>query len=216
MEKCKQVVRVNKDEKKPRGRPRAADGERRGENLTLRIRAELKEALEKQAAKSGRSLSAEAEVWLSQALLSDGVLHQALDLAFGRQLAGLVLLFGRVFRDTASFSGQISKSQQGPLDNPFVYDQITKGAARLFEVLRPPGPIEEPSDWAGLSEKSTDIGAAMANAALFRSSAAGKDPPLSERWYDAIRERLDPDLKKHIADVTMGRKALSEPEKPDG
>jgi plasmid stability protein len=131
------------DQKPKRGRPAAPEGERRSENLTLRVRSNVKEALEAHASKNGRSVSAEAEAWLGRALLSEGVLDQAFDLAFGRQLSALMLLTGRLMSDVGTAGAfQATHTLEGTTDwlnNAFAFDQATKAVLTLWDAMRPPG-----------------------------------------------------------------------------
>jgi plasmid stability protein len=191
--------------KRARGRPPAPETERRGENLTLRVRSETKEALEHRAAKSGRSLSAEAEYWLGQALLSEGVLDQALDLAFGQATAGLVLLLAKIANDTGSHAGFISthtlEGSRDWLSNPYAFDQVTQGIVSALDVLRPEGEIVPPP---GGRAGDLDLGTVNAQLGLgfartWLGATAGEELGLDLiAWGAKIRSRLGPGALERI------------------
>jgi len=135
--------------KRRRGRPPAPKAEQRSDRITLAIRPDIREALERRAAKSGRSISAETETWLGQALFSEGMIDQAFDLGFGYQGAGLLLLIGHVMRETGSSAGFLTKfTLEGAgnwLGNPYAFDQVVRGINEALEKIRPDGEIEPPS-----------------------------------------------------------------------
>jgi plasmid stability protein len=196
---------MDKGPKRARGRPPAPEAERRGENLTLRVRSETKEALEQRAARSGRSLSAEAEFWLGQALLSEGILDQALDLAFGQQTAGLLLLLAKVMDDTGAHAGfKATHTLEGSrnwLSNPYAFDQVMRGVTSVMEVLRPKGAIVAPP---GGKAGDFDIGLANATmgegfAATWLGATAGEEIGADlAAWGAQIRNRLGPEVLKLI------------------
>jgi hypothetical protein len=193
---------MEKKPKRARGRPAAPEAERRGENLTLRIRAETKEALERRAEKSGRSLSAEAEFWLGQALTSEGILDQALDLAFGQRTAGLLLLLGKVIHDAGSHAafaatGTLEGSSNW-LSSPYAFDEVRKGIIKVLETLRPEGEIVVPR---GGKMGELDIGL------LYANLGAG----FARTWLGAAAgEKLGADLSAWGAQMGdhLGQKAV--------
>jgi plasmid stability protein len=202
---------VNEAPKRGRGRPPAPERERRGENLTLRVRAETKAALERRAAKSGRSLSGEAETWLGQGLLSEGMLDQALDLAFGHQTAGVILLLGRIVRETASSAGLATthalEGANNWLSNPYAFDQVYTAIVTAMEALRPDGKIDPPlgskADKVDLGVIFRDhLGLSLAEVLLnaVADRAGGAD---LVAWGAQIRTRLGPQIveriKEHLA-----------------
>ena len=199
--------------KRPPGRPPAPEAERRGENLTLRVRADLKEALERHAGRTGRSLSAEAEAWLGQALLSDGSLDQALDLAFGGRSTALILAIGRLMRDTSILadlaSGRMPDSSGGWLADPFAFQQVRAAIDRTFDALRPEGEVIVPRPTflnvvvvgdaipQAVSSYYEHIGKALANSLLSAIVDRGVTSDL-QALGEKIHQRLGPDLVKRI------------------
>src|SRR5262245_43088405 len=76
----------------PRREPRP--GERI--QLGVRVTPEAKRRLEKAAAEFGRSISQEAELRLERSFDRDDLLNEVLSLAYGRQVAGILMLLGSV------------------------------------------------------------------------------------------------------------------------
>jgi hypothetical protein len=194
---------VNEAPKRGRGRPPAPELERRGENLTLRVRAETKAALERHAAQTGRSLSSEAEAWLREGLLSEGLIDQALDLAFGHQTAGIILLLGRVIRHIASTgdSTTLHAIDEGKswLSSPYLFDQVVQALETVMERLRPDGEIERSPWGAGdLATVARDaLGVATGDMLLGAVANVGLSADLIG-WGAQIRARLDPEIIERI------------------
>src|SRR5215475_8042106 len=89
--------------KSRRGRPSAPDAIRRRRMIGLRIREETRAILERDAARSGRSLSQEVEHRIEQTYERRELLREVLEARFGSHIAGYVLLFGLAMRDTATY-----------------------------------------------------------------------------------------------------------------
>ena len=164
-------------DKRKIGRPgrKPNEGERVG--LSLRVTPETKRTLDAAAEKAGRSLSQEAEYRLERSFQNEQLLPQLLDMAYGRQLAGLLIALGRSMRDAGWFVGMQSNepfSGWGDwFSSPVAYGaavvaakEVLHGfgseddldaevvrlgrelAARILEALRNPGPGGEIGDWA--------------------------------------------------------------------
>src|SRR6516162_1316632 len=81
-------------EGKRRGRPPLDPQKAKRASFNTRLRPALKVALEAAAEKQGRSLSEEIESRLERSLEEERQLTDALELVFGRQVAGLILAIG--------------------------------------------------------------------------------------------------------------------------
>jgi hypothetical protein len=81
--------------KRGRGRPPKAIEARKRNNVTIRVRDALKQQLETQAEANQRSLSEETEARLERSFDRQGLLA-ALELAFGRQMAGVLIALGSI------------------------------------------------------------------------------------------------------------------------
>jgi hypothetical protein len=127
------------------GRPRRepAAGERVG--LSLRVTPETKRALDFAAEQAGRSLSQEAELWLEQSKGSQRLLFDALELVYGRELAGLLIAIGDAMKSTAEYEPfTLLVGDESVWENPWRYDQMAKAAERLIDQFRPNGKIVQP------------------------------------------------------------------------
>jgi hypothetical protein len=89
-------------ERKRRGRPSL--GERVG--LGLRVTPELKQLIDDAAKRSGRSQSQEVEFRLERSFERQHLLPDALELSYGRRLAGILLLMGSAMASAVRFSGK--------------------------------------------------------------------------------------------------------------
>ena len=67
--------------------------------MSFRVTPQFKEKLDRVAKKSGRSLAQEIELRLERSLDEERHLAEALELAFDRQVAGLMLAIGCVLRE---------------------------------------------------------------------------------------------------------------------
>jgi hypothetical protein len=106
--------------------------------------------LDKAAEQSGRSQSQEAEFRLDRAFDRTDLLSDVMSIAFGRELAGLLIAVG-----TAMAWARPTVRRNPPekwVNNPVEFDQAVRAANLIFEALRPPGdpsPRREHSNWHG-------------------------------------------------------------------
>jgi hypothetical protein len=129
---------------KQRGRPRLEPGIAKRASFNTRLRPALKLALETAAKQEGRSLSEEIEFRLERSLDDERHLADALELGFGRQVAGLMLAIGYVIKNTAPARrpGEI-----GWLSNPEAFRTVVEAINLLLQVI---GPDAHPEGWAAL------------------------------------------------------------------
>lgn len=201
-------------QKRPRGRPAKAADVRKRNILAIRARDELKAALGRRAEANQRSLSEEAETLLEQALLSEGMLDQVLDLAFGRRLAGLLLILGNAMRETGSSAGfMATRTLAGATDwlgNFYAFSQAIQAASAVFEALcpeddgiRPPKmgkPFPDGPDFDAVMER---LGAGHATTLL--TAVADADEARStghDQVAEQARVRLGPAAVERIRDWT--------------
>jgi TraY domain len=124
------------------GRPRTrAEGP--GDYVGFRSPRELKERLEAAAARSGRSLSTEAQIRLEKSFEKQDLLGGALELAYGPRLAGILMLLAemtcQVGRMAGFTSGESGEAMDNWLDDAFAYDQAVTAASTILDAFRPPG-----------------------------------------------------------------------------
>ena len=133
------------------GRPRKF-GER--VPLGLRVTTETKKRLNEAAKASGRSLSQEAEFRLEQTFKAQNAVFDALDLAYGRRWAGLLLAIAQVAQIAGTRAVSLSQwNFEGCEDwtaDPYAYDQAMRGIDFVLEAFRPQGKIVSPPDTIGL------------------------------------------------------------------
>jgi hypothetical protein len=173
----------------------APKGEFTGQSavLSTRIRPETRAALEAAAKESGRSLSQEIEFRLRSTFLED---EKIVDV-FGSKKNYAIM------RMAASLAESMMNARDRAADwtaDPYLYDQVTKSIALVFELLRPPGsgPIS--------TEEALDVGGANQwkwRAAELVNQIKNADPqlPLSEKSKDKrVATRLRSDLGPEIVD----------------
>jgi hypothetical protein len=126
----------------PRGRPPLDPGVAKRASFNTRLRPALKLALETAAKQEGRSLSEEIEFRLERSLDDERHLADALELGFGRQVAGLMLAIGYVIKETvpARRPGEI-----GWLSNPEAFHAVVEAINLLLLVIDPDA---HPEGWA--------------------------------------------------------------------
>jgi hypothetical protein len=148
------------------GRPTTPPKE--GEKATLGIRAsaDLKQRLDLAAKRNGRSLSQEAEHRLEESLRDE--LGQMLELAYGRPLAGLLMMIGHAMQLVGKRAAFEATHSYDAIDrwptNPYAFDQAVNAAAAVLEGMRPPGNRELPQRVA--TTIPTDFGRIMGGLTL--------------------------------------------------
>jgi hypothetical protein len=148
------------------GRPTkaAAPGER--VSLGLKVTSDIKRRIDEAARESGRTQSQEAEARLERSFDHQELLPQVLELSYGRQLAGVLLMLGHAMKTTGESAGLSAASDSPSLtlegarkwfDIPYAYDQAVRAADSIFEALRPPNDPGIPKHMRG-SDGELDLG----------------------------------------------------------
>ncbi|HUF80029.1 MAG TPA: Arc family DNA-binding protein, partial [Burkholderiales bacterium] len=114
-------------------------------DIKLRMKEALRARVERAAGKRGVSMNAEMVSRLEQSFDDEDRIAHFRPLIYGRQLAAVLEVLGRVMRDT----GQHVRLAYAPtpsivgadgwMDDPRAFDQAFKGAVQILEALRPPG-----------------------------------------------------------------------------
>jgi predicted component of type VI protein secretion system len=134
--------------------------ERKSRNLTFRARPELRDRLEAAARGDARSISEEIERRLERSFLEHHLMFDALELAYGTGLAGILLLVADAMRLAgASASSALTARPMGIeqwCDNPYAFDQAAQAASAIIEAFRPDGepkapPTKPPFTAAGIA-----------------------------------------------------------------
>src|SRR5262249_50535026 len=107
--------------------------------------ADLKRNLEAAMRRSARSLSAEMEFRLEASFLDERHLRDALALAYGPRIAGLVLKMGDAMKAAAAPPGLSSTSpDHDALNDPWHFRQVILAAVRVLDRAKPAGEIVPP------------------------------------------------------------------------
>ena len=130
-----------------RGRPTLPDEKAKRAVFNTRLRAELKTALEAAAKRQGRSLSEEVEFRLERGLDRERNLAEALELGFGRQVAGLMLAIGYTIKLTIPESPSRRPGQLSWLSDPEAFREVTEAIDLLLGTIAPDG---DPGSWAAV------------------------------------------------------------------
>jgi hypothetical protein len=186
------------------GRPRSARPAGQRSTLSLRITAELFEQLDQAAKAKGRTLSAEAEMRLEFAGRDERRLDEALELIFGRQLAGLLMLLGNVMRDAGQMGHVVANRTVtvAPdwMADAFAYRQVVRAVTKILMAFCPegepvPAHLREPMIMGGvdLNEVHRNLGRVIATTYL----TAIADPELAptpdlQHIGREVREKLGP------------------------
>lgn len=192
------------------GRPGRAPvpGERVG--LSLRVTPEVKASLDAAAASSGRSLSQEAEIRLERSFQNEELLPQLLDLAYGREIAGMLLLIGETLHRVATLGSiYTSVSPDAPLEpwmsDPSIFGQAQEAVRLLLAALNtaPKGSAVDPKlindIRADLFEKLGLVQASLAVDTLLRGEEA----------FGARARRLAPARERLAHVLNVKRERLS-------
>jgi hypothetical protein len=181
-----------KEAKRSRGRPPKPSEARKRNVLTIRVRDRLKADLEAAAAENQRSLSEEAEFRLEWALRTDKLLSQALEIAYGRELAGLVRAMARPMKEAGTMAGV--HAVRAPEDwrewwkNPYAYDEFVRAAVCVLEAFRPQGEIIPPGALTN-ALGGVHLGEGFANSILGAIAGDGPTQSLQDEGAE-IRELL--------------------------
>jgi hypothetical protein len=135
--------------------------------LGIRTTKALKDALLETSKASGRSITQEIEIRLERSLDNQRHLVDVLELAFGRQVAGMMLVFGCLMKDVVSFTDLVATHRPGEpapdfqdlravlrpralpwLSSPEVFADVAASIVTLLNVIAPGD--KEPALLAGL------------------------------------------------------------------
>jgi hypothetical protein len=131
--------------RRPRGRPPVPAETRKRNNVTIRMRDELKAKVEQSADAHQRSISQEIERHLERSFDQD----QRLEDVFGSaDLFGLLRVVGAAMdvagKSAAFMATRSPEASRGWIDHPDAYDQALQAAVDVLQRLRPPGKVELP------------------------------------------------------------------------
>jgi hypothetical protein len=139
-------------------------------SLGLKVTPEIKHKIDEAARASGRTQSQEAELRLERAFEHDRLLPDVLETAFGRQLAGVLLMLGTAMKQAGEIStiASFGFGMQNWFDVSYAFDQAARSANQILQALRPAGDLVAPQ-----YSFAENCGAGSANAIL-EEAASGK------------------------------------------
>ena len=112
--------------------------------MSFRVTPKFKGKLDQLANESGRSLAQEIELRLERSFHEERHLTDVLELGFGRQVAGLMLLIGHLMREIVPAPGP---ARRGWLSDPERYRLIVESTNLLLQAI---DPVEDPVAWASI------------------------------------------------------------------
>jgi len=122
-------------------------------SLGLKVTPEIKNKLDEATKHTGRTQSQETEVRLEESFRNQALLDQVLELAYGRELAGVLMMVGRAMRVTGQVTALASTSSYDDIDHwlriPHAVNQAISAAVAILEACRPPGRREFPDEIKG-------------------------------------------------------------------
>lgn len=169
--------------------------------LGLRVTPETKKRLDDAARDAGRSQSQEAEMRLEHTFTARNAVLDALDLAYGRRLTGLLLAMAHAAQLTGTRAVFVSQANiaggEDSMSDPYAYDQAVRSIQAILEAFRPLGKIENPPPQPGLPEVAyAQLGEGFAQDLLAAVGKAG-GKMVRHEIATAIRERVDRPGKQH-------------------
>jgi hypothetical protein len=192
-----------------KGRPRKRKpkpGER--VPLGLRVTPHLKDALDRAAAESGRSQSQEAEFRIERSFAEQRSLLEALELTYGRELAGILLMLGESMKLSGTHAGFIAtdtlEGSQKWWDNAYSFAQASEAAAAVLDAIKPEGDPTPPQESSfivgeplGFQGLYSNLGRGFANMIIeeagsgyTRTSGTSERARLLRRMLGPLSDRL--------------------------
>ena len=135
------------------GRPPKAAVPGKRMSLGLKVTPSIKERLDRAALETGRTQSQEAEARLERTFYRQDLLPDALELSYGKPLAGILMAIGAAMRD-ASRSYEIEHARElEAVPNwalvPDAYDLALNAGTSILDMLRPIGEFASSSEPTG-------------------------------------------------------------------
>lgn len=191
------------------GRPSKPAGERKRNNLTLRIRDKLRSDLARSADHHQRSLSEEAEARLEHSFDREDLFERfAKDLG-GKGLYGLVKVIAAAMGEAGRAAGNLSGVDSDKwTSDPYAYDEALQAVVRVLEVFRPFGEIVVPP--VRIGPTGTRLGRGLASGivddiARGRARAGGAS---HETVASELRASLEAELKARLSANAAGKEVL--------
>ena len=202
-----------REKPKRRGRPPSKGDESMGDYVGFRSPRDLKKKLESAAAAAGRSLSTEAQMRLDLSFRDLDAFDKAIELSHGRQIAGVLMLLGRVMRDAGAHGAHLST---GTIDgnwlaDPFAFDQVAKAVTTALEAFRPAGELTPPAGYDGeQAERVARLGELLAKGAVEAIKNPSRGGEIGE-WARPVRDKLGAAVDQIAIDTDVIMVSASRP-----
>jgi hypothetical protein len=151
--------------------------------MSFRVTPEFKAKLDRTAQTSGRSLAQEVEFRLERSFDEERHLAEALELAFDRQVAGLMLAIGCVMKEAERRRGDW-------LSDPEAFRVVADSIKIWLEAI---DPVARPKTWAKLRKALVEADTEKIPELSALSVAAGlSDEPIIDLglWISTVRKWL--------------------------
>jgi hypothetical protein len=187
---------------KHRGRPTIPPQPGKRSTVSLRLTADIKAKLDKAAKAADRPFSQEAELRLERSFDREQLLPEILTLAFGAELAGILLMLGTAMHETGTATGFMSKfTLEGAsawFNDPFAYEQAKQAALQILRSLKPAGEVVAPKVPSVIPDIAEKLGIGFANSVL--AAVSGEDGTEADKTFRDTVKPLMGSLVKRIAD----------------
>ena len=174
------------------GRPAREPGPAERVQLSFRITPELKRRLRKLGEQTGRSQSQEAEFRIEWSFDRSDLLTDVLSLAYGRQVAGILMLLGSVLPRAgarallSAAGGRYADNFDRWIDDPTAFHQAKQGVMAILETIGPNGDILDTGANAGV-QTAIEVFDALRK----KSASKGYEPSHEYVWApDTVRSLL--------------------------
>jgi len=171
----------------------------------MRSTFEIRQKLEQAAAESGRSLAQEAEFRIDRSFVEQQLLIEALEMAYGPELSGVLLVLGETMaiagRQAAFMKSLGDKRAENWSQSPYAFSQIVQAADRVFEAIKPDGDSSPPrlgkTEAIDLDQIAKNFGRGIADGIL--AEIASNEPTTSTAITRAPR------LRRFLGEVLVDR-----------
>ena len=183
--------------------------------MSFRVTPGFKAKLDQAAKESGRSLAQEIELRLERSLDEERHLTDALELGFGRQVAGLMLAIGYVIKE--AHPGPRHPPDVGWLSNPDAFRIIVESVNLLLQAIDPKAhPAAQAAlrrtfdDWDGLTPElyASNVAGAIADRKFAKAADAVEFMPL----IPTIRIWLGKAIVARLRDRLLKKDTTSTPQ----
>jgi hypothetical protein len=164
--------------------------------INVRMREALRSKLEQSAKTNDGSLNREIVDRLERSFDRQELLVEALTLAYGEKLAGLLMMVGRAMNEAGRLSGyalDLRASTDAWVDYPFPYQQASNAAVAVLSAFRPEGdptPPQLPSHFPKVDPEK--IGTKFASHIVDDV----KRLPDFKAWSSTVRRLVQPKERK--------------------